>query len=105
MHPFEAEIERCAMDALSGDLTASRKFLKWCLREGLIVKPKEPDESCENLIIPKDWDRGEFLEMFHKYGRPPWAGERDGLTAAARAEREAKRKPRRARKADPAEEA
>jgi hypothetical protein len=98
MHPFEAEVERCAMDALNGNLAASRRFLKMCLREGLIVKPEQPDDASENLVIPKDWDRNEFLAMFYKHGRPPWAGERDGLTVAARAAREAARKPRRARK-------
>ncbi len=104
MHPFEAEVERCAMDALNGNLAASRRFLKMCLREGLIVKPEQPDDTSENLVIPKDWDRDDFLAMFYKYGRPPWAGERDGLTVAARVALEAARKSRRTRNAKPSEE-
>jgi len=104
LHPFEAEVERCAMDALSGNLAAAGRFLKLCLREGLIVKPEEPDDVSKNLIIPKDWDRDEFLAMFYKHGRPPWAGDRDGLTVAARAEVEAAQKPRRSRKAEPIKE-
>ena len=90
MHPNQATLEKCAEKALKGDIRACGKFIRLCLRHGLLVKPElVDDDHQQRLQIPKDWDEEEFMAMFYRFGFPPWSGPRDGLTAAEREQRRA----------------
>lgn len=92
MGPFEAQFEQCAAAALKGDIPACRTFIRWSLREGLVA-PAEPYDDHQYVVtVPKDWNGKEFVEMYRRFGPPPWPGERDGLTQEGRAERQASRK-------------
>lgn len=91
MSPVEAEFERCAIQAMNGSVKAMCRFVRLCLRMGLIEQAEPEGEFPQVLRIPKDWDHDEFMEQYERHGFPPWPGPRDGLTADARAQLQAKK--------------
>lgn len=95
MAPFAARVEQCVAKALRGDVLACERFLRWCLREGLVRKPEPYDDHQYFVTVPKDWDYNEFMKMYGRFGPPPWPGERDGLTASEREDRRRNGKRRR----------
>lgn len=97
LDPFAAQLETCVSKALRGDIRACAKFIRLCLKEGLIQKPAAFDDFRSREVIPKDWDRDEWKAMYWKYGSPPWPGPRDGLTAEERDEWRATQRRRRSR--------
>ena len=84
--PFEAQFEQTAARALNGDVRSATSFIRWCIAEGLVAKPRAFDECQDLPPVPRDWDETEFFEAYCRFGRPPpWPGRRDGLTETARA--------------------
>ena len=79
MSPFETSLRSLAKRALKDrDLKAALEFLKVCEQYGIIAPAPVP-QSGGVLIIPKTWNRDDWMAMFHRYGRPPWPGQRSGL--------------------------
>lgn len=66
-----------------GHMPSARIFLRSCELCGLIAAPTFKDDFPGRVRIPKDWDRDEWMEMFDRYGLPPWPGKRDGLVRDA----------------------
>lgn len=62
-----------------GHMPSAMAFLRSCEFCGLIKVPVFEDDHRYVLRIPKDWDHDEWMEMYKRYGPPPWKGERDGL--------------------------
>jgi Family of unknown function (DUF5681) len=80
MSPFEAGLRSLVKRALMGrDLKAARAFLKICEGYEVMVPPRTPPLTGRLIVIPKSWDRDEWMEMFHRLGPPPWPGKRSGL--------------------------
>lgn len=76
---FEIGVRKLARAALKDrDLRAALKLLKLCEEYG-IIEPGPAPVSGGVLVIPRTWDQDEWLEMLHRYGRPPWPGPRSGL--------------------------
>ena len=79
MTPFEASMRKLVSSAINdGVFKAMQEFLRQCEKHGVLVPPA-PRRASFRLYVPKDWDREEWLKMFHKYGPPPWPGPRSGL--------------------------
>jgi len=77
---FEAAVRQLVNRAIkSRDLSACRESLKLCEKYGIVKDPDTQREHSLTHIIPHFWNREEWLEMFLKYGPPPWRGERSGL--------------------------
>lgn len=92
--PFEAGLLSMVAKAAKGHMRSAKKFLDHCQSAGLFERPEETDDHQYVLRIPKDWDDDEWMSNFNQFGPPPWQGERDGLTDAARKERELGRRAR-----------
>jgi hypothetical protein len=66
-----------------GHMPSARAFLRSCELCGLIEIPTFDDGHQYVLRIPKGWDDDEWMEMYDRFGPPPWKGERDGLVRDA----------------------
>jgi Family of unknown function (DUF5681) len=76
---FEIGLRKLVRAALKDrDLKAALALLKLC-EDYAIIEPGGVPETGGVVVLPKSWDPDEWLEMLHRYGRPPWPGERDGL--------------------------
>ena len=91
MTPFEAEVRQCVHDALKGNIRACGKFIRLCIKVGLLARAEDDDGHQYRLEVPKDWDWDEFVAVFRARGFPPWPGPRDGLTVAERERRNGRR--------------
>lgn len=77
----EARIRQMVMKAMNGDVKAAIKCVRLAEKHGLLV-PATRRQTCPGgavLRIPWEWETDEFIEMYQKYGDPPWPGARDGL--------------------------
>lgn len=80
MHPFEVTVRQLLRKAVQEkDLAAAIEFLRLCRKYKVIERPATPAGINPVQHIPKDWDHDEWIEMFHRYGPPPWSGPRNGL--------------------------
>jgi len=80
MDPFEVMMRRLSLRAIKErELSSAREFLKFCVKYKLLQPSLAPPGASPVQVIPKDWDRDEWLEMFERHGPPPWPGPRTGL--------------------------
>jgi hypothetical protein len=80
MSPFEVGVRQLVKRALGkNDLKAILEFVRLCESYGIIAPIPPPEQSGGVLVVPKTWDRNEWLQMFEQHGPPPWPGERLGL--------------------------
>ena len=80
MSPFEVGVRQLVKRALSkNDLKAVMALIRLCESYGIIAPIPPPEQSGGVLIVPKTWDRNEWLQMFEQHGPPPWPGKRSGL--------------------------
>lgn len=79
MQPWEASTRALLVAALGGNMRAARRFLQRCHEAGLFAIPEVTDDHRYVLVIPKDWDRDEWMAKYHAIGPPPWYAERNGL--------------------------
>lgn len=80
MSPFETSLRSLVKRALiDRNLKAALEFLKRCEQYGILEPARAPEIGSYLLTIPKTWDEDEWMEMFHRYGPPPWPGRRSGL--------------------------
>lgn len=68
---------RCAL--VEREFKALEYLLKLCQRHGLLEPAPPPPLTGGLLIIPRSWERNEWMAMFRRYGPPPWRGKRSGL--------------------------
>ena len=77
--PFEIGLRKQVRAAINdGNVRAAVALLKLCEEYG-VIEPGPVQERGGVVIMPRTWDREEFLMMLHRYGRPPWPGPRSGL--------------------------
>lgn len=82
--PFEAAVRKLVSRALKDEnFNAALTFFRLCEKYG-IVKPEPSTQVGGILSVPKAWDWDEWMEMFMKYGAPPWPGSRSGLPDSGR---------------------
>jgi len=80
MGAFEIMMRQLSRRAIKeNDLSSAWEFLKFCMKYKILQPSLAPPGANPVQSIPKDWDRDEWLEMFHRYGVPPWPGPRNGL--------------------------
>jgi hypothetical protein len=80
MSPFEVGVRQLVKRALGkNDLKATLDSVRLCESYGIIAPIPPPEQSGGVLVVPKTWDRNEWLQMFEQHGPPPWPGERSGL--------------------------
>lgn len=96
MDPFDAELEGLVAKAVGGSVKHCGRFVRYCIKHGVIAKPEPYDDDYVDTIIPDDWDDDEYSAMFDRFGPPPWPGPRDGLTPEARERRKHLQRKRRA---------
>jgi hypothetical protein len=78
--PFEASLRGLVRRALvDREIKALDHLLKLCQRHGLLEAPPPPPLTGAVLIIPRSWNRHEWMAMVRRYGPPPWPGKRSGL--------------------------
>ncbi|MES2904390.1 MAG: DUF5681 domain-containing protein [Pseudomonadota bacterium] len=77
----EARLRQLITKAMKGDVKAAIKCIRLAEKYKLITPAikHETYPGGANLTIPREWTADEFLEMYQKFGDPPWPGERDGL--------------------------
>jgi hypothetical protein len=80
MSPFEVGVRQLVKQALSKNgLKATLAFFKVCETYGIFAPLPLPARGGGILVVPKTWDRDEWMRMFEEHGPPPWPGERSGL--------------------------
>lgn len=75
---YEAGLRKLAEQAIKGHVPSAVEFLGLCTKHGLMPPPPDPLAGRSN-VVPMHWDYDEFIEWVHRYGLPPWEGERSGL--------------------------
>jgi hypothetical protein len=76
---FEIGLRKRARSAINdGNVRAAEDLLKLCEKYA-IIEPAAMPQRGGVVFMPRTWDQEEFLEMLHRYGRPPWPGPRSGL--------------------------
>jgi hypothetical protein len=98
---YEASMRRAAEEAAAGKMRSAKRFVGALISYGLINIPEQEDDHRYVICVPKEWDYGEWLAMFDKYGPPPWRGEHDGLMPADRWQDRFGRRPKPLRNAKP----
>ena len=79
MPAFEASIRKLLARAVKGDLNSALTFIQLCEKHKVIAPGAVKSAGRGPLIVPKSWDRDEWMRMLVRHGPPPWPGERSGL--------------------------
>ncbi|NQU58457.1 MAG: hypothetical protein HQ513_14585 [Rhodospirillales bacterium] len=80
MSAFEAGFRKLVSRAVKGkNLDAAIEFMRLCDEYGAVQQPPTPQASGGVLVVPKNWEIDEWLEMASIHGPPPWPGKRSGL--------------------------
>lgn len=80
---YELGMRQCAAKAIGGSMRHAKRFLRECLRYGLLTADDPEEHECR-YRVPDEWDQDEWWAMFLKFGPPPWPGEPDGLVPLER---------------------
>ncbi|WP_156677984.1 DUF5681 domain-containing protein [Sphingomonas profundi] len=87
LDPYEANFTALTRKAMTGCLKSAKTVLQACAQAGIINEPEGQRGDGVVLTIPKEWDNVEWMDMYKRFGPPPWQGERDGLVPADRRDR------------------
>lgn len=80
MSSFETGVRQLVSRALNEkDLNATLEFVRLCEEYGIVAPAPAREVGSGVLVIPKTWDRDEWMQMLDGHGAPPWPGDRTGL--------------------------
>ena len=65
------------------DVQAAVEFLRICEKYGLLAPAPVTHPTSGVLVIPRSWNRDDWMRMFERHGPPPWPGRRSGLCGSA----------------------
>lgn len=81
MHPFEAAVRKIVARAVTDkSVPHALKFLALLEKYDVLLPLPAKRKTSGVLQVPRSWDKQEWLEMYSKYGPPPWPGKHSGLT-------------------------
>lgn len=79
MPSYEVSVRALARKAIrENNLTSALDFLKLCDKHK-VVTALATQRTSGVLVIPKNWDRDDWMSMLSILGAPPWAGPYSGL--------------------------
>ncbi len=79
MPSFEVSVRALARKAIGeNNLTSALSFLKLCEKHK-VVTALATQRNSGVVVIPKNWDRDDWMSMFRSRGAPPWSGPYSGL--------------------------
>ena len=79
MPSYEVSVRALARKAVrENNLTSALSFLKLCEKHK-VVTALAGKRTSGVLVIPKNWDKADWMLMFGNLGAPPWPGPYSGL--------------------------